>query len=300
MIFIDEKDRQKKAVSVTVLGTWVNLVLAVGKFLAGYFGRSAAIIADGVHSLSDFFTDLVAIVSFKKAYKPEDANHNYGHGKFETLGGLIISVGLVVVGLAIFYSAIQKIQALIGGELINEPSYIALLGALVSIIVKEWLFRRTKKVGDEIDSRAVIANAWEHRSDALSSIGAFLGVFMAIVLGNEWVVLDPITAVVISLIILRMGIKLTHANVLELSEASLKKEENDKIIDIIKAVSGVYNPHNLCTRKIGYYCAIDVHVEIDKNMSVEKAHELDEEIRKKLRQEFGEETKINIHVDPKN
>lgn len=297
---MEEKNRQQQAVGVTILGTWVNLVLAIGKFLAGYFGRSSALMADAVHSLSDFFTDLVAIISFKKAYKPEDANHPYGHGKFETLGGLIISVGLSIVGIAIFYLAIQKINALIKGELINEPTYWALLAALISILVKEWLYRRTKKVGEEIQSRTVIANAWEHRSDALSSIGAFLGVGGAIMLGNEWVVLDPITAVVIGLIILRMGIKLTYANVLELSEASLNNGDNEKILKIVNSVVGVYHPHNLRTRKIGHYCAVDVHVEMEKTLNICEAHAIGETVKNKLKKEFGIDTKINIHIDPKN
>lgn len=292
-------EREKKVIKVTVFGTWVNLVLVILKIFAGIFGKSSAMIADAVHSLSDFLTDLVAIFSFKVAHKPKDKNHNYGHGKFETLGGLVISVGLIFVGSGILYSALIKIHDLVDGVYINEPNYLALLVALISIITKEYLFRYTHKVGKEVDSRAVIANAWEHRSDAFSSVGAFLGIGGAIFLGNKWVVLDPISALFIAILILKMGIKLTHENILELTEASLSKEENQKIVNIINKIDGVSNPHNLCTRKIGHYSAIDVHVEIDGKNSIIFANTLIEKISSEIKKEFGLETKINIHFDPK-
>lgn len=293
------KNRERKAVGVTIVGTWVNLLLSILKFFAGIFGFSSAMLADAVHSFSDFLTDLIAIFSFKIAHKPKDENHNYGHGKFETLGGLLISIALIFVGVGIFYSACLKIIYLINGEYINQPNYFALLAAFTSIVVKEYLFRYTKKIGEEIDSRAVIANAWEHRSDALSSIGAFLGIGAAVILTEKWIILDPVVAILISFLILKMGIKLTYENILELSEASLGKEENNKILNIINKIPGIYNPHNLCTRKIGHYSAIDVHVEIEANKSIEFANKLTGKIIEELKKEFGVSTKINIFIDSK-
>ena len=191
-------ERDKKVYRVTILGSVVNLLLLVFKFVAGVLGHSAAMIADAVHSLSDFVTDLIVIVFVKISSKPEDADHAYGHGKYETLASCIIGLALIVVGVMMGYNATVKIVDVVrNGTELASPGIIALAAAVLSIVLKEWMFHITRKVAREVDSPAVEANAWHHRSDALSSVGTAIGIGGAVLLGSKWAVLDPIAALVV-------------------------------------------------------------------------------------------------------
>lgn len=291
-------NRVKEARKVTWVGFAVNMVLTVLKIIAGFLGKSTAMIADGIHSLSDFITDLFVIIFIGISGKEKDEDHRYGHGKYETFATLLISLALILVGIGIFWSGISKIVQVVNGGVLEQPTYLALFAAIISIISKEALFWYTKIVGDKINSNAVIANAWHHRSDAFSSIGTALGISGAIFLGESWRILDPIAGVIVSFFILKVAFELGMPSIHELLERSLPQETEKSIIDVIESHPDVIFQHNLKTRKIGNIFAIDVHIKLDKDISFVKSHDVATEIEVSLREKFGEKTVTNIHTEP--
>lgn len=295
---METKDREHRIYFVTLMGSVVNIVLLVFKFMAGILGGSAAMIADAVHSLSDFMTDIVVLLFVKISSKPEDKDHDYGHGKYETLATSLIGVALLCVGLYIFYSGAYRTWAAFKGAPIEQPGIVALWAALFSIVMKEWTYRFTAKVGKEVESQAVVANAWHHRSDALSSIGTAIGIGGAIFLGEDWAVLDPIAAVVVSIFIIRTAAMLVSGSLDELLEKSLPDEEERQIEQIVHSEPEVSGMHNLCTRRIGNRIAIEMHLRMPGEISLNESHAHATNIERKLRSHFGERTHINIHVEP--
>lgn len=295
---METKDREHRIYFVTLMGSVVNIVLLVFKFMAGILGGSAAMIADAVHSLSDFMTDIVVLLFVKISSKPEDKDHDYGHGKYETLATSMIGVALLCVGLYILYSGAYRTWAAFKGSPIEQPGIVALWAALFSIVMKEWTYRFTAKVGKEVQSQAVVANAWHHRSDALSSIGTAIGIGGAIFLGKEWAVLDPIAAVVVSIFIIRTAAMLVSGALDELLEKSLPDEEERKIEAIALSEPEVSGMHHLCTRRIGNRIAIEMHLRMPGDISLNESHAHATNIERKLRSLFGERTHINIHVEP--
>ncbi len=295
---METKDREHRIYFVTLMGSVVNVVLLVFKFIAGILGGSAAMIADAVHSLSDFMTDIVVLLFVKISSKPEDKDHDYGHGKYETLATSMIGVALLCVGLYILYSGAYRMWTAFNGSPIEQPGIVALWAALFSIVMKEWTYRFTAKVGKEVESQAVVANAWHHRSDALSSIGTAVGIGGAIFLGKEWAVLDPIAAVVVSIFIIRTAAMLVSGALDELLEKSLPDEEERKIEDIVHSEPEVSDMHHLCTRRIGNRIAIEMHLRMPGEISLNESHVHATNIERKLRNHFGERTHINIHVEP--
>ncbi len=291
-------DRSKAAQRATWIGFFVNIFLTIGKLIAGFLGNSAAMIADGIHSLSDFVTDLIVIIFIRISSHERDENHPYGHGKFETLASVLISVALAAVAVGIFVNGIQKIYAAFQGEIPEVPAPIALIAAVVSIAAKEILYHYTVHVGKSIECSAVIANAWHHRSDALSSIGTLIGVGGAFLLGGKFAVLDPIAAVVVSFFIARVAFQIGFPSIQELLEASLPPSVEKEIADIIRHTDKVRFFHNLQTRKIGNSCAIDVHIKLDRDISLVEAHDVATEIEQNLRKKFGQNMQINIHMEP--
>jgi len=291
-------NRVKEARKVTWVGFAVNMVLTILKIIAGFLGKSTAMIADGIHSLSDFITDLFVIVFIGISGKEKDEDHRYGHGKYETFATLLISLALILVGIGIFWSGISKIIQVVNGGVLEQPTYLALFAAIISIISKEALFWYTKIAGDKINSNAVIANAWHHRSDAFSSIGTALGISGAIFLGESWRILDPIAGVIVSFFILKVAFELGMPSIHELLEKSLPQETEKSIIDVIESHPDVIFQHNLKTRKIGNIFAIDVHIKLDKDISFVKSHDVATEIEVSLREKFGEKTVTNIHTEP--
>jgi cation diffusion facilitator family transporter len=189
---------------------------------------------------------------------------------------------------------------LVLGQSIDAPGIIALVAALVSIIVKEWLFRYTKKTGDEINSQAVIANAWHHRSDAFSSVGTLVGIGGAILLGNRWRILDPLAAIVVSLFILKVAWQITRGSLRELLEESLDEETKKSIMEIVGQVEGVLEPHDLRTRKNGNRIVVDIHVRVKNETTIVEAHNLNNVIEFRLKERFGENTLISIHTEPEH
>lgn len=295
---METKDREHRIYFVTLMGSVVNIVLLVFKFMAGILGGSAAMIADAVHSLSDFMTDIVVLLFVKISSKPEDKDHDYGHGKYETLATSLIGVALLCVGLYIFYSGAYRTWAAFKGAPIEQPGIVALWAALFSIVMKEWTYRFTAKVGKEVESQAVVANAWHHRSDALSSIGTAVGIGGAIFLGEDWAVLDPIAAVVVSIFIIRTAAMLVSGSLDELLEKSLPDDEERQIEQIVHSEPEVSGMHNLCTRRIGNRIAIEMHLRMPGEISLHESHAHATNIERKLRSHFGERTHINIHVEP--
>lgn len=295
---METKDREHRIYFVTLMGSVVNIVLLVFKFIAGILGGSAAMIADAVHSLSDFMTDIVVLLFVKISSKPEDKDHDYGHGKYETLATSMIGIALLCVGLYILYSGAYRTWAAFKGSPIEQPGIVALWAALFSIVMKEWTYRFTAKVGKEVESQAVVANAWHHRSDALSSIGTAVGIGGAIFLGEDWAVLDPIAAVVVSIFIIRTAALLVSGALDELLEKSLPDDEERQIEQIVHSEPEVSGMHNLCTRRIGNRIAIEMHLRMPGEISLNESHAHATNIERKLRSHFGERTHINIHVEP--
>ena len=292
-------ERDKKVYRVTLLGSLVNLLLLVFKFVAGVLGHSAAMIADAVHSLSDFVTDLIVIVFVKISSKPEDADHAYGHGKYETLASCIIGLALRVVGGMMGYNATVKIVDVVrNGTELASPGIIALAAAVLSIVLKEWMFHLTRKVAREVDSPAVEANAWHHRSDALSSVGTAIGIGGAVLLGSKWAVLDPIAALVVSVFIVVQAAKILSDAIGQLMEKSLPRDVEQRICEIVYEEEGTSDIHHLRTRKIGSQISIELHVRMNGYLTLREVHDKSIAIEKRLRAAFGDSTYINLHVEP--
>ena len=283
---------------MTLYGSAVNLVLVVFKFVAGVLGHSAAMIADAIHSLSDFATDIVVLLFVHISHKPKDKSHDYGHGKFETLATTLIGVALFAVAVGIFIDGAKKIAFWAHGGTLIVPGTLALWAALVSILLKELTYQYTHRKAEQLQSQAMKANAWHHRSDALSSVGTAIGIGGAILLGERWAVLDPIASIAVGAMIVKVAIDLLRSGMGELMEQSLPESVENEIIEIAQSVPDVSKPHELCTRRIGNHYAIEMHILIDGDMSLKEAHAKATEIEHRLKERYGEETHVAIHVEP--
>lgn len=291
-------EREKEIFRVTIWGGIINVVLLVVKFAAGIFGHSAAMIADAVHSLTDFATDVVVLIFVHLGNKPADRGHDYGHGKYETLATAIIGTSLLAVGVLIFCSGAGKTWRVIQGEMLPSPGKVALVAAVASIVLKEWAYRFTVKVGKRCQSEAVVANAWHHRSDALSSVGTMIGIGGAILLGNRWTVLDPLASIVVSVFIVRAAWQLMMDSMKELTEASLSDEDEAVIMHIAASEPGVSEVHNLRTRRVGNRIAIEMHARMLGSTPLVEAHLHATAIEHRLKEHFGPDTLVSIHLEP--
>lgn len=294
----DNTWRSQEARKATLIGSLLNVFLTVMKIAAGIIGRSGAMVADGIHSLSDLLTDIVVLVSFKFTEKPEDEDHNYGHGKFETLATAIISIFLFIVGFEILKSGLQKIFQVMQGEALPSPGVIALVAAFISVSVKEILYRYTVIVGKKIGSSSLVANAWHHRSDAFSSMGTFVGIGGAILLGEKWTVLDPLASVVVSVMIFKVAFEILLPSLNELMETSLTKEEKEEISSIIASCEGILYHHELRSRRIGSRAVIDFYIHVDSELNIRQAHDISTEVEEKLKDRFGSDAIVTVHIEP--
>lgn len=283
-----------------MVGGAVNVVLLLFKFVAGIVGHSAAMIADAVHSLSDFVTDIIVLVFVRISGKPTDKSHEYGHGKYETLATTLIGLALLIVAVGIVYSALTKIIAWAQGGTLEAPGMLALWAALLSIILKEAVFHYSMVQARKLKSQAVEANAWHHRSDALSSIGTAIGIGGAIFLGERWTVLDPMAGIIVGLFIIKVAIDLLRNGIGDLMEHSLPDEVESEILQLAGSIPGVTEPHDLHTRRIGNHYAIELHILMDDDISLREAHNKSEEVENILREHYGKETHISVHVEPKS
>lgn len=291
--------REKEIYKVTLVGGVANLLLVGFKFMAGTVGHSGAMLADAVHSLSDFLTDVVVLIFVGISAKPQDRSHDFGHGKFETIATLFIGLALVAAAIGIVVSGAGKLAAWLQGEDLPSPGMMALWGALVSIAVKEILYQYTARKGRKLESKAVLANAWHHRSDALSSIGAAIGIGGAILLGNRWTVLDPLASIVVGAMLVKVAWDLLAPSIGELTEQSLPDGTEQEMIGLIESVEGVCQPHNLRTRRIGNRIAAEVHIRLDGSLSLNEAHEKASAIERLFKERFGENAHIIIHMEPR-
>ena len=294
-----KENREKAIRHVTVLGAVMNMALTALKILAGIFGRSAAMVADGIHSLSDLLSDFVVLVFTHISSKGSDKGHSFGHGKFETLATSLVSLLLIVVGARMMASGIESIISVTKGEILPRPGYIALAAAAISIVAKEIIYRVTARVGEEYSSQVVIANAWHHRSDALSSIGSLIGIGGAIVLGEKWTVLDPVVSCCISVAIIIVALKIGMPALSELLDASLPEAVEAEIVRIAESIDGVMDIHDLKTRKNGVSVIIEAHILVDASLSIVEAHDVSSRVEDALTARFGPETQVSIHVEPK-
>ena len=284
---------------MTMVGGAVNVVLLLFKFVAGIVGHSAAMVADAVHSLSDFVTDVIVLVFVHISGKPKDKSHDYGHGKFETLAMTVIGLALLVVAVGIVYSGMTKIIDWANGTDLEAPGMLALWAALLSIVLKEGVYRYSMVKARELNSQAVEANAWHHRSDALSSLGTAIGIGGAIFLGKRWTVLDPIASVVVGMFIVKVAIDLLRRGIGDLMEQSLPDVVEEEMLQMVGAIPGVVEPHNLRTRRIGNHYAIELHIRMDGDISLRESHDKASEVEDMLRNRYGEDTHVAVHVEPK-
>ena len=295
---MSQNKRERAIRRVTLAGSAVNVALVAFKLAAGVVGHSAAMVADAVHSLSDLLTDALVLVFVHISEKPEDAGHDYGHGKYETMASAIIGMVLLVVGAALFFEGLARIATVAGGGSLPMPGAIALAAALASIALKEWAYRFTARAGRRLGSPAVVANAWHHRSDALSSVGTAIGIGGAIALGSRWAVLDPIAAVVVSLLIVWQAVGQVRQAAGELLEQSLPGSAEDRIRSIVLQEPGVSDVHHLRTRRIGSSVAMEMHLRMDGRTPLAEAHAHATAIERRLRREFGPHTLITLHMEP--
>ena len=291
-------DRKSEIYKVTLIGSIVNVVLLIFKFAAGILGHSAAMIADAVHSLSDFITDIIVLVFVHISNKPKDKSHDYGHGKYETLALTIIGLALLSVAIGIVYSGVMHIIAWSNGETLNSPGMLALWAALLSIVLKEGVYRYSMIKARQLQSQAVEANAWHHRSDALSSIGTAVGIGGAIFLGQRWAVLDPIASIIVGLFLIMVAVELLRNGIGDLMEQSLPDGIEQEILDAVAALPDVVEPHDLRTRRIGNHYAIELHILMDGDITLNEAHDKASEVEQLLRDRYGEKTHVAVHVEP--
>ncbi len=294
-----ESTRDSQIYKVTMAGGAANVALLVFKFVAGVLGHSSAMIADAVHSLSDFITDVIVIIFVWISAIPKDKSHDYGHGKYETLAMTIIGLALLAVAIGIVYDGAEKIIAWAGGKQLEAPGMLALWAALISIATKEVVYRYTMTKSVQLNSQALRANAWHHRSDALSSIGTAVGIGGAIFLGQRWTVLDPMASVIVGLFIVKVAIVLLRDAIGDLTEQSLPEDIEEEILQLAASVPGVVEPHDLHTRRIGSHYAIELHILMNGDITLKEAHDKASEVEEVLKKKYGEETHISVHVEPK-
>ena len=292
-------ERNREIYKVTLVGGAINVILLLFKFIAGILGHSAAMVADAVHSLSDFVTDVIVLVFIRISGKPQDKSHDYGHGKYETLAMTLIGAALLFVAIGIIYSGAVKISIWANGEQLKAPGMLALWAALVSIVLKEGVYHYSMVKARQLNSQAVEANAWHHRSDALSSIGTAVGIGGAIFLGQRWTVLDPVASIIVGAFIIKVAVSLLRNGIGDLMEQSLPDAVEEEILRLASTVPGVAEPHELRTRRIGNHYAIELHILMDGDITLREAHDKASEVEDLLRERYGEETHIAVHVEPK-
>ncbi len=295
---MDLNERAERAVRITYIGVVVNVVLLSLKFTAGILGNSQAMIADAVHTLSDFATDIAVLIGIRYSRKPRDEDHAYGHGKYETIAAAVVGMVLLLVGLKIGLDAIHTIFDAVRGEPVPKPAQIAFWAAIVSIVSKEILYRKTAVVGRAIENDSVIANAWHHRSDALSSVGTALGIGLATFLGAQWTIMDPIAAIVVSFLLLKVALDIVKDQIGGLTEKSLSADVHGEIEAMARSFPDISYPHNLRTRTVGKTVVVDLHVRVNPEMRVADAHAVVSELEAKLRERFGDDTIANVHIEP--
>lgn len=293
MTRILKKDDSKEVRQVTWIGLGGNVILSVGKFFAGVFGGSQALVADAIHSASDFVTDVAIIVGSRYWNTPPDADHPYGHRRFETLISVGIGLAVCSVGVFLGYEAVQKLLA----REQSHPEWIAAVMAFVSIAVKEALFRYTRAAGKKIRSQALEANAWHHRSDAYSSIPVLVAVLAGIVVPGFWFA-DSVGAVIVSLFILHSGYEIAWPGIHQVADVGASPEVVERLRQVALSCPEVMSVHRFRTRYVGGDLHVDLHIVVNENMTLLAAHDLSEEVERKLIEAGESVVDALVHVDP--
>ncbi len=283
---------------VTLVGFWINFGLVIIKLLFGYLGHSDALVADGYHSVSDFVTDFIVLIFVGIAYKKADVEHPYGHGKYETIATVLIGIILFFIGIFIAYEGVNTIIGSFNGIPIPIPSWYTVIVAIISILAKEFCFKYTIKAGNRINSNALKANAWHHRSDAFSSVATLIGVSASLLLGAKWTIMDPICAILISILIMVSAYKISKPSINELLEVGIPDSQREEILKLIKDEPGVKKVHNLRSRRNGHSLIIDVNIHVDPDITVRASHQIATNIENSIRNKFGSDCIMYVHIEP--
>ncbi len=280
---------------VTLIGMLVNIFLSAAQLIGGVLVHSQALIADGIHTLSDLASDIVVLIAAKVASQEADDDHPYGHGRFETIATVVLGLALAGVAVGIAMNAYGRISH---PERLLQPQPLALLFAALAIVSKEALYQYTMVIAKKINSKMLQANAWHHRSDAISSIMVALGVAGSVFLKIPW--LDAAAAIVVAIMIFYMGVRLILDSAMELVDTALEPEKMAEIRDYISNIEGVEETHMLRTRKMGNNVLADVHIQVNSYLSVSEGHYIAENVIQKLRKKFPEMHDITVHIDPED
>ncbi len=291
---MEEERRYRQIRKVTLIGSAVDLLLALIKLAAGFWGQSQALIADGIHSLSDLATDFVVLYAARHSSRGADESHPYGHGRFETIATVILGAALLLVAAGITWDAVER---LFHPERLLQPGLLALLVAAISVLSKEWIFHYTKRLADRLKSPLLAANAWHSRTDAISSLIVIAGVAGSMA-GLSY--MDSIAAAVVGLFVARIGWDLAWHGVRELVDTGLEKEQLEEIRAIIRGVDGVQGMHSLRTRRVGADVLVDVHILVDPGLSVSEGHHIGEMVRTRLLRDHEEVNDVLVHIDPED
>ncbi len=290
--------KEKIAKRTTFINFLVNVILTLGKIIIGSIAKSGALVADGIHSLSDLLTDIIVYVSIHISSKPADADHNYGHGKFETFATLIVSVALFIAGYNIAKSGIIGLIDCFRGNVLPTYGSIVLYVAGISFLSKELIYRYTINKGRKIGSEVVIANAYHQRSDAISSLGVLIAALFIVIAGQSYSFMDPLAQLFVCFFLFKAAYKIFKPSLEVLTEKSLNQDQVQDIKGVLQKNKQVCEFHYLRTRRIGSHHAIDVHVLVESDLSVTDSHQITVELEENFKQLLGQDTIISIHIEP--
>ncbi len=291
---VDAEQIARMKSRVTYVGAAVNVFLSVIKIAMGIIGQSAALIADGIHSLSDLLSDLFVIVAIKMGSREADFDHPYGHRRYETLATVLLGLGLIVVAGGISWDVIDRIEH---PEKLLIPDRHTLAVALISILANEGLYHYTKRIGLKTRSKLLMANAWHHRSDAISSVVVLLGI-AAVLWGYHYA--DAVAAIIVSLMVAKIGLDLVMESINELVDTALPEDRVKEIRKSIKTTDGVRDIHLLRTRQMGEDAYVDAHIVVDPRITVSEGHQIGDAVRDRLKKEFDDIQDVLVHVDPED
>jgi cation diffusion facilitator family transporter len=284
---------QSAGKKVTLVGVLVNIFLILLKIVAGIFGSSQALIADAVHSFSDLFTDVVVLIGLKISNKPPDKTHHFGHARIETLASTIVGMALIITALYIGVNASLTIYH----HTEYHPTTLALFGAGISIIFKEILYHYTIRTGRRIKSQLIVANAWHHRSDALSSVAVFIGV-AGTMIKPSWHILDAYAALLVSFFVVKVGLEILRDALREFTDTAPQPDVIGKIKQCVLSVNGVVDTHDLRVRTSGGLYQMEIHIVVDGGLTVSEGHKIAKAVEGCLNEDVGNFDRIIIHVDP--
>lgn len=284
--------RQKEINQVTILGTIINLLLSIVKGLFGWLTGSVALVADALHSVSDLITDVIVLAGTMLGAKPADKTHPFGHGKLETMSTILIAAVLIIAGILLMLEAVEQLDKPL---VYSNAKWIILSIAAFSVLMKEWLFRRTMMIAKKTASTALVANAWHHRSDALSSIAVLLG---AVALACGWPYGDQSAGILVGLMVSYAGLKILLKAINELGEASIDQQTKNKIVSILGHLPDVASFHRLRTRRSGHIILMDVHILVEPGLTVIEGHDISKQVEQALAKGLNTPIDITVHIEP--